>query len=197
MAEDESLEGLYEKLNKELAKIELWFLSNHLTIHPGKCKYTLFSSKDAPGPLKIMGKDIERVDKFKLVGLVIDQNLNFSEHVSQVRAKVSAALSMIARSKRNLPMDVRKLLFNALIQSQIQYAISIWGGTTKSILDPLIKLQKKALRIVVKAKWISHCEPLWNKVGGCKLKDLYELGCTKIAYKITKGTALALSLIHI
>ena len=189
LGEHESIDELYENLNKELIKIETWFVANKLTIHPGKCKYMLFSSKDAPEPLQILGKDIERVASFKLVGLTIDQNLNFSEHISHVRTKVNAALSMISRSKRHLPQDVRKLLFNALIQSQLQYAISIWGGTSKTILDPLIKLQKKALRIVAKAKWISHCDPLWKKVGACKLQDLYELACTKTAYKITKGLA--------
>ena len=189
LSEHESIDALYENLNKELEKIELWFIANRLTIHPGKCKYMLFSSKEAPGPLQILGKDIERVESFKLVGLIIDQQLNFQPHINQVRAKVSAALSMMTRSKRHLPIDVRKMMFNALIQSQIQYAISIYGGTSSSILEPLIKLQKKALRIVTKAKWISHCDPLWTKVSGCKLEDLYELGCIKTAFKITKGIA--------
>ena len=191
VGEHESLDQLYENLNKELKKVESWFLANKLSIHPGKCKYMLFSNEEAPKQLQIMGKNIERVDQFKLVGLTIDQDLNFQPHVSNVRAKVSAALSLITRSKRHLPMDVKKLLFNALIQSHIQYAISIYGATTTSILDPLIKLQKKALRIVTNAKWVSHCEPLWSKIGALKLRDLHKIACSKIAYKITKGIAPA------
>lgn len=191
LGDNESLEKLYENLNREMKKVESWFIANRLTIHPGKCKYILFSSDKAPQPLQILGKEIERVEQFKLVGLILDQNLNFQPHVENVRAKVSAALSMITRSKRHLPMDVKKLLFNALIQSHLQYAISIYGATTDGILDPLIKIQKKALRIVANAKWISHCEPLWKKVGALKFSDLHKLACTKKAYKIINGIAPA------
>lgn len=64
-------------------------------------------------------------------------------------------------------------------------------ATTDGILDPLIKIQKKALRIVANAKWISHCEPLWKKVGALKFSDLHKLACTKKAYKIINGIAPA------
>ena len=191
LGEHESLDQLYNNLNIELQKIESWFLANRLTIHPGKCKYILFSNEKEPKPLKILGKNIERVDNFKLVGLIIDQELNFKPHVNHVRAKVSAALSMISRSKRHLPFDVKKLLFNALIQSHLQYAIGIYGATTTSILNPLIKLQKKALRIISKAKWVTHCEPLWRKIGALKFEDLHILACIKTAYKVINDIAPA------
>ena len=54
-------------------------------------------------------------------------------------------------------MEIKLMLFQALIQSQLQYVISIWGRTSESILAPLVKLQKKSLRVVLGAKWVDHC----------------------------------------
>ena len=78
-----------------------------------------------------------------------------------------------------------------LIQSHIQFAISIWGATTDTILDPLEKLQKKCLRIVMGAKWVAHCDPLWRKSHCLKLKDLHELACCKLGYDIVHKRAPA------
>ena len=128
---------------------------------------------------------------FKIVGLYLDQHLTFKHHVDKIKGKIRAALSIITRSKRYLPKQIRLLLFKALIQSHLQYAITIWGQTAESILDPLIKLQKKCLRIVMGEKWVAHCDPLFRKSFCLKLTDLHELACCKMAYKITRQEAPA------
>ena len=86
-------------------------------------------------------------------------------------------------------MEIKLMLFQALIQSQLQYVISIWGRTSESILAPLVKLQKKSLRVVMGANWVDHCDPLFYKANCLKLSDMHELSCCKLAYKITHKDA--------
>lgn len=197
LGENLSIEELYADINTELKKVESWFIANRLSLHPDKCRYILFSSDTPPGPLKIGGKEILQVSEnsteksFKIVGLHLDPQLKFHHHIKHVRNKVGAALSLISRNKKHLPNKIKVLLFNALVQSHIQYAISIWGGTTESILDPLVKLQKKCIRVVTGANWVAHCDPLWRKSYCLKLTDLYELSCCKLAYNIVHHTAPA------
>ena len=197
LAENESIEELYSDINNELKKVESWFCANRLSIHPDKCRYILFSNEKPPDSLRIGGKEILQISEnspeksFKIVGLYLDPNINFHHHIAHVRKKVGAALALIARRKRHLPNRVKLLLFNALIQSHIQFAISIWGSTSDTILDPLVKLQKKCIRVVMGANWVAHCDPLWRKSNCLKLKDLHELSCCKLAYKIVHKTAPA------
>ena len=91
------------------------------------------------------------------------------------------------KSQLSEPVKVVKYLKSI----HIQYAISIYGATSESILKPLKTLQKKALRLITNAKWISHCEPLWKKAGALKFSDLHELACAKTAYKIVNKVAPA------
>jgi hypothetical protein len=45
-AEHENVDLLYEHVQKELCKAELWFNANRLTLHPDKTRYILFSGKN-------------------------------------------------------------------------------------------------------------------------------------------------------
>ena len=45
----------------------------------------------------------------------------------------------------------------------------------RSVLKPLIQLQKKAVRIISGSKWNAHCEPLFKRQGILKFEDMVEI----------------------
>ena len=188
--ENSSIDELFAETNNELKKVEAWYNANRLSLHPDKCRYILFSETPPPDKLHIGGKEIMQVSdnsaekSFKIVGLHLDQHINFQHHINHLRTKIRSALSMITHSKKYLPRKIKLMLFNALINSHFQYAIIIWGRTTQSILDPLWKLQKQSIRVAMGAKWTAHCDPLFKKANCLKLADLHEAACCKQAYKI-------------
>ena len=53
------------------------------------------------------------------------------------------------------------------------YAILAWGSAFKKTLDPIIKKQKNAIRLVSRAKYNSHTEPLFKKHEIMQFEDLY------------------------
>ena len=78
---------------------------------------------------------------------------------------------MITHSKKYLPREIKLMLFNALINSHLLYF--------NMGLDPLWKLQKRSIRVVMGAKWAAHCDPLFKKANCLKLADLHELAYTQ------------------
>ena len=54
------------------------------------------------------------------------------------------------------------------------YALLSWGTANKGSLDPIIKKQKKAIRLISKANYNSHTEPLFKKAKILKFEDLYK-----------------------
>ena len=65
-----------------------------------------------PHPLEIEGVEIERIGNrfptksFKLVGVHLDDNLNWNEHTSHVRGKLSKTNYGLARAKKNPPSHI-------------------------------------------------------------------------------------------
>ena len=54
------------------------------------------------------------------------------------------------------------------------YALLAWGSANIGTLDPLVKKQKKAIRLISKAHYNSHTEPLFKKMEILKFDDLYK-----------------------
>ena len=90
---DNGLGRQTRRCNLNLEKAAEWFQANRLTLNAKKTKCMLFglnnSSVPLPFPLKIQGVSIERigyrfpVKSFKLVRVMLDDFLNWGEHIYQ------------------------------------------------------------------------------------------------------------------
>ena len=59
-----------------------------------------------------------------------------------------------------------------MIQSHLQYCIPVWGGIHINTLNPLIKLQKKTLRIMHQVNQTTHTQQLFTDTGILQLRKL-------------------------
>ena len=62
----------------------------------------------------------------KLLGLIIDKNLNFEKHLTILCKKVSGKVSALARMVKVLPFDKKRLLLKTFVESQFSYCPLIW-----------------------------------------------------------------------
>ena len=88
--------------------------------------------------------------------------------------KKSHALFGIKQVKNILPTDFLKILYFTLIQPHLTYQILPWGNANSTALHKTILLQKRAIRIMNKAQYNSHTEPLFKKSKILKVKDMFE-----------------------
>ena len=73
------------------------------------------------------------------------------------------------------PLDVLICLYNALFLSFLQYGLIVWGQTYASYIDPIFKLQKKAVRAISFQPRMSPSLPIFNDFKLLKLSELFEL----------------------
>ena len=190
---NDDIKELFDDTNKKLEVLSDWFAANQLSLNSAKTRYILFSQKEPPTELKIQGKEIQRVHEkgeekaFKLCGVFIDENLTWKHHINHVKSKVSKSIAYICISKRSLTREVKILLYKALVESHLNYCLTIWGNVKESTLEPLVKLQKKAIRIITGSKYNSHTTPLFANINSLKLQDLYTLRCAELAIRVVKG----------
>ena len=110
----------------------------------------------------------------RFLGLYLDPHLTFKYHVSVLSSRIAKGLYIIKSSKRLLSEKALRLLYFSLIHSPIIYAIQAYGCADKSVLQPIIKLQKKAIRIVSNSKYNAHCDPIFKEIEILKFEDLFD-----------------------
>ena len=135
-------------MNAELSKINEWFKGNELSLSVTKTKYILFLKPykidDIPlklPDLNINNVNIKRVNSMKLLGVNLDQHLNWKEHLTLNESKTSKCIGIMHRVKYLLN---NKCLKNfAFIHTYLNYCNMAWASTYPSHLRKRFNIQKK------------------------------------------------------
>ena len=194
---DNNLINLVTKCNSELAKANEWFLANRLTLNAKKTKCILFAPKGEspplPLPVRINGVPIERIGKrfttkaFKLVGVMIDDFINWEMQTKHVRNKLAKTNHALARLKRLLPEMVKLNVYNSLFKSHLEFCLPIWGDCCNAGQRGFLKLQKQAVRNISLAKYNSHTDPLFKKYSVLKFEDLHKFNLSTFVFNVGLG----------
>ena len=91
------LPDLVTVLCTKLDKMYTWYSVNKLSLNIAKTNYIVFSKhkQEQRVALKINDIAIERVDATKFLGLVIDQSVNWNNHINLVRSKLAKVASVL------------------------------------------------------------------------------------------------------
>ena len=106
-----------------------------------------------------LGPDILRVvSSAKLLGVTIDDELNWKTHVSNVIKSASYRLYLLRRLKSlGLPPPELKSIFSLFILPKITYASPAWSSSLSNTQkDSLEKVQKRACKIILGSTYTSY-----------------------------------------
>ena len=87
-------------------------------------------------------------DKLKLLGVTIDNQLNFSENISQLCQKASQQVGVLMRIKKLVPERAKLVIYRSSILPHLTYRQKIWHFARASDKRKLERIQEKALWIV-------------------------------------------------
>ena len=129
-------------INTELKKVNTWLKLNKLSLNAQKTKLMIFHRKQKQVDeinVQLNGTQIERVESFNFLGIMLDENLTWKSHIEMVAKKFSKVTGILYRLKNIFPENVLFVLYNSLIVSYINYGLLLWGVQ----VHKLEHLQKK------------------------------------------------------
>ena len=100
--------------------------------------------------------DIKTTEKTCLLGVVLDNELTFEDHISSICRKVSAQISALNRLKNILPLKTKESLYRAFILPYFNYCNQIWPHCGKRNTAKIEKVNERALRYIFKDKSASY-----------------------------------------
>ena len=128
-------------INNELQKIHDWLQRNKLTLNVAKTKFMTFHKRREVPDLKLSlnNKDIDKVNTFSFLGILVDSDLCWKSHINMIRLKISRLIGILHRVKRFLPKTILITIYKSLIMPHLNYGLLLWGPH----LGRLVALQKR------------------------------------------------------
>ena len=198
-------------INNELQEICNWFQANKLSVNASKTNYMVLGthhstrkfidinqdidiltdsessdSRDVETVklnVKLDGVSLNRVSSTKFLGVIIEENLTWKNHIDAISKTLSRDIGMLTKLKHFVPENILYSLYCTLILPYINYGVLIWGNTCKTYLDKIFKLQKWAIRTISNSHYRSHTGPLFSKFNILNVNDTFKLNLGIFMYR--------------
>ena len=180
-----SVEHAKEVIEKELKIVLEWLAANKLIINLGKTQLMVFSNSPRRDPVSITVNNqiINEITETKFLGVILDNKLCWNAHIKHISNKMSKSVSILKILKHTFPTNALKTIYHSLIYPYFNYCNLIWGSAASTHLQSLTLIQKKCIRIISKAGYYDHTEPLFKEHKILTVTEIYEYNCTKFIYQ--------------
>ena len=149
-----SVEEIRHVLSHEIKNLLDWFNANSLAANPSKFQAMLLSnvytsSFEAELGLVINDTQVNSTDSITILGVIVDNKLNFNDHIYTLCAKADKQLNALLRLSKSLDKDSKLAIYKSFIMSNFNFCPVVWMFTSKSSLNRLEDIQRRALRFVL------------------------------------------------
>jgi hypothetical protein len=175
-------------MNLDLDSIHKWSMEHGAKLNTDKCALLLsHGSKKLSLPsstqISIGGAALKEVESAKLLGVVLDNGLNFSSHVSTVKAV--SCLRVLYRSKSSFPQAARLRLVQALVLSAFDYCLPVFGNViTAGDIERMQTGQNMCVRFVCGLRKYDHVSSARLNLGLLLISDVCSLRTAMVVHRI-------------
>ena len=110
-------------------------------------KSHLLVSGNVRATAKIDNNYIESEKEQVLLGITIDSNLTFENHINNICKKASQKLNALARVAPYMNMQKRRIIMKSFVTSQVGYCPLIWKFHSRRLNNKINSIHERALRI--------------------------------------------------
>lgn len=149
----EHVDHIENTIRTDMLPILGFFKQRRMIVNEEKTNFMVFTTRqkkiEPPDEIIIDSTlTIKRVKDCKYLGLILDENLQWNEHVNLVKRKLGPANGILWKLRKALPQKAKELVYNTLFQTHLNYMSALWGLAPWSALNSVQVLQNRALRNV-------------------------------------------------
>lgn len=183
--------NLFVNMNNELSKLMLWLQTNRLSLNISKTHYMVFKGRKRVVPenisLTINDEHISEVQSTKFLGVQIDSQLSWSDHIEYIKKKISKGIGIIKKARNFLNIDTLKILYYSFIYPYITYCIEVWGKACDIYLNQIDMLQKRCVRILSGSSFLEHTMPLFQHLKILTVRKVYLYRVSQFMFKYSRN----------
>ena len=161
-------------LELDLSILLDWFDVNYLVANPAKFQLIILGNNIDTNEFSI---DINNIvlkasSDVKLLGVTIDDKLDFKKHILSLCNKTNIYIRCLLRIRKYIKVEQAILLYNSYILSQLYYCSIIWMYCNKTTYSKLFSTQKRALRAVT-LDFDSEFSDMLRIINGSEIHEIH------------------------
>ena len=152
-----------QTLQADIDALQRWSDKWLLRFHPDKCHVlTLGKVENIRHTFRytISKQELEHVFEEKDLGILIDNNLRFEEHISSKVHKANAIVGLIRRTFNFLDCKLFKQLYTTFVRPHLEYGQAVWSPFLKKQVDMTENVQIRATKLVDGLQNLEYSERL-------------------------------------
>ena len=123
--------------------------------------------------LEFYGPELNRVNFTKSLGVLIDENLTWSNHINAITKKISSGIGSIKRISYCVPPATLHTIYHRLVQSHFDYCSVVWGNCAITS-DKLQRLQNWTVRVLTNTCYDADANQLLKELGWDNLETRHQ-----------------------
>ena len=188
LMEGNSIHNVIASLNIELHKLNVWLKANKLSINVAKTHFMVFHrarQKEYHNNITLNDSTLTQVKCIKFLGVILDDKLKWIQNISYIKNKIAKGMGIILKARKVLKKTVLYQLYNSFVFPYLIYCSEVWGTASNIHLQPLIKLQKKIIRIIDLSPYNAPTKLIFQKLNILPFKKLvfHRIGLQMFKYE--------------
>jgi hypothetical protein len=184
-------------LQEDLDRAGDWVKTNKMSLNINKCKSVCYSRKQNKRDvtqLKLQGQDLIEENQYKYLGVILDEKLDWNQHIAKVVKKSKQTLNFVLRNLRGTNIKVKEQAYKTLVRPNLEYADKVWDPHTQIQKNELENIQSIMVRrITGNSRRLDEHEDgtkTWNGVSVTQLKKDINLELLEDRRKKSRLTAM-------
>ena len=143
-------------LQHDMQSISHWMYQNRLSLNVKKTKMMIIGSRQRlrmipPFTVSLNNERVELVNKFKYLGVILDEFLCFDKHIDHVVDKTTTKLGMLYKTRWLFDLETTQMLYSALISPYFDLGNTVYRVAAQYQLQRLQVIQNAAARLILLA----------------------------------------------
>ena len=146
----DNMVDVYQRLQHVISVMLKWCRLNYLRANLEKFQFIVFQSKmlELVPCITINDMEIHPQKCVRLLGIQLDDKLNFNEHICILCRKAGRQLSILARLSKKLSPNAKSIMFHTFLLCHFNYCQAVWHFCSIRDMKKAEKIQHRALRYV-------------------------------------------------
>lgn len=100
--------------------------------------------------------------------------MSWDTEIQFILSNLAKCTGILAKFRYFLPEHIKLIIYNSLFVSHLNYCFLVWGTTTKTNINKIYMLQKKAVRYIANVDYLAHTEELFTRFRISPISTMYE-----------------------
>jgi hypothetical protein len=192
---DKTIDTVQQSLQQGLDIVQDWCQKNKMVLNPEKTKSMVVATRQKHQRqqlvlnLNINSVPVEQVQEHKVLGVILDNELNWHSHINYINKRLSKNLYLLYQLKQyDVGLEARTSFFYAHVQSHVNYASNIWCGASANYVKLMNSLYRRAAKLILPNPLLST-EEKQKELGILSLDKQFFYNTALLMFKVRSNIA--------